>query len=117
MEIIRDVTEDVTLKEEIRQSKEKLENIVKGMFDGLMVLDQWIGDWRFIRRKIFNLIFNNQLKDGYIIKPFERNEVMINAANALRRREVEIRNRLYRENLERMVQERKDLRKALEGIF
>jgi putative two-component system response regulator len=43
---------------------------------------------------------------GYIIKPFCRNELLICIANALRRRELEINNRKYSEELEIMVQER-----------
>lgn len=43
---------------------------------------------------------------GYIIKPFEANEVLINVANALRRRRLEIESRLYRENLEDVVKTR-----------
>lgn len=43
---------------------------------------------------------------GYIIKPFERNELLINIANALRRRELEIDNRIYSQELEALVQER-----------
>ncbi|HDZ24579.1 MAG: response regulator [Deltaproteobacteria bacterium] len=54
---------------------------------------------------------------GYIIKPFNPDEVIINIRNALRRRELEISNRLYRRDLERMVAERiAGLRKAMEGI-
>jgi len=50
---------------------------------------------------------------GYIIKPFERNELLINIANALRRRELEIDNRQYSEELESLVHERtKELRLA-----
>ena len=37
---------------------------------------------------------------GYIVKPFESNEVMIDVANALRRRRLELENRMHRENLE-----------------
>lgn len=59
----------------------------------------------------------------YIIKPFERNGVLISVANALRRRQLEIDNRNYRQSLEKMVAERtaelqesmEKLRKALEG--
>lgn len=40
---------------------------------------------------------------GYIIKPFEPNEVLINVSNALRRRRLEIENRTHRENLEQLV--------------
>ena len=62
---------------------------------------------------------------GYIIKPFESNEVMINVSNALRRRKLEIENRSHRENLEKLVLERtdklkktmNDLRKAIDGII
>lgn len=55
---------------------------------------------------------------GYIIKPFNPNEVMINIRNVLRRRELEIANRKYRESLEQMVEERTvQLREAMEGII
>jgi putative nucleotidyltransferase with HDIG domain len=62
---------------------------------------------------------------GYIIKPFESNEVLINVSNALRRRKLEIENRCHRKNLEKMVLERtdklkktmNDLRKAMDGII
>jgi putative two-component system response regulator len=43
---------------------------------------------------------------GYIIKPFETNEVLINVTNALRRRELEIENRGHRIRLETLVAER-----------
>ena len=43
---------------------------------------------------------------GYIIKPLEPNEVLINVANALRRLRLEIENRNHRERLEQMVRER-----------
>lgn len=43
---------------------------------------------------------------GYIIKPFEANEVLINVANALRRRKLEIENAMHRENLEEVVRTR-----------
>lgn len=54
---------------------------------------------------------------GYIIKPFEANEVLINVANALRRRQLEIENRHHREMLEATVAERtKELRDAVERL-
>jgi putative two-component system response regulator len=61
---------------------------------------------------------------GYIIKPFKPNELVINVTNALHRRGLEVQNRLYQENLGKMVQERteelratlNDLRKAMQGI-
>ncbi len=43
---------------------------------------------------------------GYIVKPFEPNEVLIAVMNALRRRELEIENRNHREHLEDMVKAR-----------
>ena len=43
---------------------------------------------------------------GYVIKPFESNEILIAAENAVRRRELELENRTYREHLERLVAER-----------
>ncbi len=59
----------------------------------------------------------------YLIKPFDRNGVLISVANALRRRQLEIDNRNYRQTLEKMVEERtaelqnsvKKWQKALEG--
>ncbi len=62
---------------------------------------------------------------GYIIKPFESNEVIINVCNALRRRKLEIENRRHRKNLETLVLERtdklkktlNDLQKAIDGII
>ena len=43
---------------------------------------------------------------GYVIKPFEANEVLINVANALRRRKLEVENSMHRENLEEVVRTR-----------
>ncbi|MFH1350803.1 MAG: HD domain-containing phosphohydrolase [Pseudomonadota bacterium] len=62
---------------------------------------------------------------GYVIKPFKPNELAINIANAIRRRELEIESRQHRGNLEKMVQERTEalqhslsnLRKSLEGTI
>ncbi len=54
----------------------------------------------------------------YIAKPIRRNRILTSVANALRRRELEIANRTYREDLEQMVAERTaKLRKALGGII
>jgi putative nucleotidyltransferase with HDIG domain len=60
----------------------------------------------------------------YIIKPMDRNGILISVANAFRRRELEIANRSYRRNLEQMVDERTDslqrsmkkLENAMNGI-
>lgn len=43
---------------------------------------------------------------GYILKPFDENQILISIANAMRRRELERRARQYREHLERAVFER-----------
>jgi len=43
---------------------------------------------------------------GYIIKPFEPNEIVINVASALRRRRAEQENRTHRNRLEQMVRDR-----------
>ena len=43
---------------------------------------------------------------GYVIKPFETNEVLINVANALRRRRLELENRSHQDNLEEIVRTR-----------
>ena len=43
---------------------------------------------------------------GYVIKPFEANEIAIAIANALKRRDLEAENRMHRERLEQMVHER-----------
>ncbi|HXF94385.1 MAG TPA: HD domain-containing phosphohydrolase [Nitrospiraceae bacterium] len=54
---------------------------------------------------------------GYIIKPFEANEVLINVANAFRRRRLEIENRAHRQNLEDIVRTRTmALQQALEWL-
>jgi putative two-component system response regulator len=54
---------------------------------------------------------------GYLLKPFRRNEVAINVANALRRRGLEIENREYRGRLELLVAERTGaLREAVERL-
>jgi putative two-component system response regulator len=43
---------------------------------------------------------------GYVIKPFEPNEILINVSNALRRRNLELENQGHRTRLEQMVAER-----------
>ncbi len=43
---------------------------------------------------------------GYIIKPFERNELVINVANAITRLQLEVDNKRYSEELEKLVDER-----------
>lgn len=52
---------------------------------------------------------------GYVTKPFQANELIINIANALRRRQLEIENRRHREELEILVEERtRELSKSRE---
>ncbi len=54
----------------------------------------------------------------YIVKPFGRNELLISVANALRRRELEIKNRGYIGELEEQVKERTaQLSRAMEGTI
>lgn len=43
---------------------------------------------------------------GYVIKPLDRNEVLINVANGLHLRRLEMENRRHREQLEQLVEER-----------
>ena len=43
---------------------------------------------------------------GYVVKPFEANEILVEVASALRRRTLEVENRAHRERLEQMVRER-----------
>jgi putative nucleotidyltransferase with HDIG domain len=55
---------------------------------------------------------------GYMIKPFNVNEVIINVRNSLRRRELEIADRVYRGELEQKVEERTaELQEILEGTI
>ncbi|MEW6521673.1 MAG: response regulator, partial [Thermodesulfobacteriota bacterium] len=54
---------------------------------------------------------------GYLVKPFEKNELLIYVAHALRLRELERKNREYRDNLEQQVQERtRQLEQALKDL-
>jgi putative two-component system response regulator len=55
---------------------------------------------------------------GYVMKPFNPNELTINILNALHRRKLEIANRIYQQDLEQLVQDRTArLQRALEGII
>ncbi len=54
---------------------------------------------------------------GYVVKPFESNELLIAADNALRRRELELENRAHRQHLELLVAERtEDLMATVEQL-
>jgi putative two-component system response regulator len=54
---------------------------------------------------------------GYVLKPFQANQLMFAVSSALRRRQLEMENRGYRESLEFTVLERtRDLRTALEKL-
>ena len=55
---------------------------------------------------------------GYMIKPFNANEMIINVRNSLRRRELEVASRVYRRDLEQKVEERtSELQKTLSGVI
>jgi len=62
---------------------------------------------------------------GYVIKPFKTNQLKINISNALRRRNLEINNRLYIMDMEKIIDERteavqeamKKLGKSIDGII
>lgn len=55
---------------------------------------------------------------GYIIKPFEANELFINVVNSLRRRELEMERDRYEERLEREVREQTaEIRAAQEQVI
>lgn len=55
---------------------------------------------------------------GYILKPLSLTEILINVRNGLRRRDLEIANRRYSQELERMVEERTaGLRRAMEDTI
>lgn len=54
---------------------------------------------------------------GYITKPIERNVIIINVANALRRRDLEIANRAHREELELMVADRTNFLVRLKSML
>jgi putative two-component system response regulator len=54
---------------------------------------------------------------GYIVKPFQTSEVMINISSALRRRSLELWNRIYRESLEQMVIKLVQCSSAMVGRF
>ncbi|MEW6669001.1 MAG: response regulator [Thermodesulfobacteriota bacterium] len=54
---------------------------------------------------------------GYVVKPFDVKQILITVANALRRQELERRERAYREDLEKAVEARTaELRKAREQL-
>lgn len=67
------------------------------------------------RNVVFEVLRNGAY--GYIIKPIEQMEVVINVKNALRRRTLEIENREYQVELERLVFERtQELQKAYKDL-
>lgn len=51
--------------------------------------------------------------DGYVVKPFAGNEIVINAINAMRHRRLEIENREHRDRLESIVAERTETLRAM----
>ena len=95
-----------------------IRHVLKAFPDTAAIMVSAIGD---------PLLAESMLQLGvydYIIKPMDRNGILISVANAFRRRELEIANRSYRRNLEHMVDERTDslqrsmkkLENAMNGI-
>lgn len=95
-----------------------IRHVLKAYPDTAAIMVSAIGD---------PLLAESMLQMGvydYIIKPMDRNGILISVANAFRRRELEITNRSYRRNLEQMVDERTDslqrsmkkLENAMDGI-
>ena len=95
-----------------------IRHVLKAFPDTAAIMVSAIGD---------PLLAESMLQLGvydYIIKPMDRNGILISVANAFRRRDLEIANRSYRRNLEQMVDERTDslqrsmkkLENAMNGI-
>ena len=95
-----------------------IRHVLKAFPDTAAIMVSAIGD---------PLLAESMLQLGvydYIIKPMDRNGILISVANAFRRRDLEIANRSYRRNLEHMVDERTDslqrsmkkLENAMNGI-
>ncbi len=95
-----------------------IRHVLKAFPDTAAIMVSAIGD---------PLLAESMLQLGvydYIIKPMDRNGILISVANAFRRRDLEIANRSYRRNLEEMVDERTDslqrsmkkLENAMNGI-
>ncbi|MGH2757853.1 MAG: HD domain-containing phosphohydrolase [Actinomycetota bacterium] len=101
-----------------RSGLELLEEVVAGASDTAILMVTGVDDRRLAERALTVGAY------GYIIKPFEPNELLIGVSNALRRRSLEIENRRHRDKLESMVQERTshlwsalgELEQAKEGI-
>ena len=56
--------------------------------------------------------------DGYVLKPFNPSELIVNTQNALHRRKLEIANKIYQQGLEKMLGNRTEqLQRALSGII
>jgi len=101
-----------------RSGLELLEEIVMAESDTAILMVTGVDDREIAERALTLGAY------GYIIKPFEPNELLIGVSNALRRRTLEIENRRHRDKLETMVQERtshlwttlSELEQAKEGI-
>ena len=79
---------------------ELLEDVSRDHSDTATVMVTGMDDRAFAERALAMGAY------GYVIKPFESNEILIDVSNALRRRTLEIDNRKHREKLEQMVHER-----------
>ncbi|MDQ3963399.1 MAG: response regulator [Actinomycetota bacterium] len=77
-----------------------LERVAKAYPDTATVMCTDVDDSEFAKRALAMGTY------GYVIKPFESNEILINVTNALRRRRLEIENRSHRESLDPLVKER-----------
>jgi putative two-component system response regulator len=77
-----------------------LEDVSRRFPDTATVMVTGVDDADFAKRALTMGAY------GYVIKPFESNEILINVTNALRRRRLEIENRAQTERLEQQVKER-----------
>jgi putative two-component system response regulator len=81
---------------------------------GLGLLDQIASRWPDVAVVMVTGLDDTEVAEraiasgayGYVVKPFDRHEILVNVANALRRRSLEVENRLHRENLELLVASR-----------
>jgi putative nucleotidyltransferase with HDIG domain len=79
--------------------------------DTAVIMITGVGDMDVARNVLENGAF------GYVVKPFRPDELMFNVSSALRRRKLELDNRAYHKNLEKMITERTDsLRVANERL-
>ena len=79
--------------------------------DTAVIMITGVGDMDVARNVLENGAY------GYVVKPFQPDELMFNVSSALRRRKLELENRAYHKNLEMKITERTDsLRVANERL-